>query len=53
MIITLYARRLGYLRALVVIHGLSLIPLGLLAFVVDAPEPVTVEALATAAALGP
>jgi drug/metabolite transporter (DMT)-like permease len=53
VIITLYARRLGYLRALVVIHGLSLIPLGLLAFVVDPPQPVTVGALATAAALGP
>lgn len=53
MIITLYARRLGYLRALVVIHGLSLIPLGLLAFVVAPPESVTFEGLAEAAALGP
>jgi drug/metabolite transporter (DMT)-like permease len=53
VIVTLYARRLGYLRALVVIHGLSLIPLGLLALVVEAPEPVTTGNLLTAAALGP
>jgi drug/metabolite transporter (DMT)-like permease len=53
VIVTIYSRRIGYLRALVVIHGLSLIPLALLAFFVDPPEPVTFEGLAQAAALGP
>jgi drug/metabolite transporter (DMT)-like permease len=53
VIVTFYARRLGYLRALVVIHGLSLIPLALLALVVDPPEAVTTGSLLSAAALGP
>jgi drug/metabolite transporter (DMT)-like permease len=53
VIVTIYSRRIGYLRALVVIHGLSLVPLVLLAFVVDPPEPVTVDGVAQAAALGP
>jgi drug/metabolite transporter (DMT)-like permease len=53
VIVTFYARRLGYLRALVVIHGLSLIPLALLALVVDPPEAVTAGSLLSAAALGP
>ena len=53
VIVTFYARRIGYLRALVVIHGLSLVPLALLALVVEPPEPVTTESLMSAAALGP
>jgi drug/metabolite transporter (DMT)-like permease len=53
VIVTYYARQIGYLRALVVIHGLSLVPLAALAFVVDAPEPVTTGNVAAAAALGP
>jgi drug/metabolite transporter (DMT)-like permease len=53
VIVTLYARRIGYLRALVVIHGLSLVPLALLALVVEPPEPVTTGSLVSAAALGP
>jgi drug/metabolite transporter (DMT)-like permease len=53
VIVTYYARRIGYLRALVLIHGLSLVPLVALAFVVDTPAPVTARNLAAAAALGP
>jgi drug/metabolite transporter (DMT)-like permease len=53
VIVTYYSRRIGYLRALVVIHGLSLVPLALLALVVDPPEPVTTGSLVSAAALGP
>ena len=53
VIVTFYARRIGYLRALVVIHGLSLVPLALLALVVEPPEPVTTGSLVSAAALGP
>ena len=53
VIVTFYARRIGYLRALVVIHGLSLVPLALLALVVEPPEPVTTGSLMSAAALGP
>jgi drug/metabolite transporter (DMT)-like permease len=53
VIVTFYARRIGYLRALVVIHGLSLVPLVALALVVDPPEPVMLSSLAAAAALGP
>jgi drug/metabolite transporter (DMT)-like permease len=53
VIVTHYARRIGYLRALVVIHGLSLVPLALLALMVDPPEPVTTASLVSAAALGP
>ena len=53
VIVTYYSRRIGYLRALVVIHGLSLVPLALLVLVVDPPEPVTTETLLSAAALGP
>jgi drug/metabolite transporter (DMT)-like permease len=53
VIVTFYARRLGYLRALVVIHGLSLIPLAVLALVVDPPAAVTTGSLLSAAALGP
>jgi drug/metabolite transporter (DMT)-like permease len=53
VIVTVYARRIGYLRALVVIHGLSLVPLALLALVVEPPEPVTTGSLVSAAALGP
>ncbi len=53
VIVTQYARRIGYLRALVVIHGLSLVPLVLLAFVVDPPEPASTGNLLAAAALGP
>ena len=53
VIVTFYARRIGYLRALVVIHGLSLVPLALLALVVEPPESVTTGSLVSAAALGP
>ena len=53
VIVTFYARRIGYLRALVVIHGLSLVPLALLALVVEPPEPLTTGNLVSAAALGP
>jgi drug/metabolite transporter (DMT)-like permease len=52
-IVTYYARRIGFLRALLVIHGLSLIPLVALALVVGAPEGASWQQWAAAAALGP
>ena len=53
VIVTYYSRRVGFLRALLVIHGLSLIPLALLALVLGAPEGVSWTQWAGAAALGP
>jgi drug/metabolite transporter (DMT)-like permease len=53
VIVTFYARRIGYLRALVVIHGLSLVPLALLALVIEPPQPLTTGNLVSAAVLGP
>lgn len=51
--VTYYSRRIGFLRALLVIHGLSLIPLVVLALVLDAPTGASPAQWAAAAALGP
>lgn len=51
--VTYYSRRIGFLRALLVIHGLSLIPLTVLALVLEGPEGATPAQWAAAAALGP
>jgi drug/metabolite transporter (DMT)-like permease len=53
VIVTYYARRVGFLRALLVIHGLSLLPLAALALVLGAPEGSSWTQWAGAAALGP
>jgi drug/metabolite transporter (DMT)-like permease len=53
VVVTYYSRRLGFFWALLVIHGLSLIPLAGLALVLDAPEGVSWTGCAAAAALGP
>ena len=53
VIVTLYARQIGFLRALLVIHGLSLIPLTALALVLGAPQGTSWTQWAAAAALGP
>jgi drug/metabolite transporter (DMT)-like permease len=53
VIVTYYARRVGYLRALLVIHGLSLLPVAALALVLGAPEGASWTQWAAAAALGP
>jgi drug/metabolite transporter (DMT)-like permease len=53
VIVTYYARRIGFLRALLVIHGLSLIPLTGLALVLGAPDGASPDRWAAAAALGP
>ena len=53
VIVTYYARQIGFLRALLVIHGLSLIPLTVLALVLGAPEGASWTQWAAAAALGP
>lgn len=53
VVVTYYSRRIGFLRALLVIHGLSLIPLTALALVLDAPEGASTAQWAAAAALGP
>lgn len=53
VIVTYYARRVGFLRALLVIHGLSLVPLAALALVLGAPEGALWTQWAGAAALGP
>ncbi|MDQ5833839.1 MAG: DMT family transporter [Actinomycetota bacterium] len=53
VIVTYYARRIGFLRALLVIHGLSLVPLAALALVLGAPEGASSTQWAAAGALGP
>lgn len=51
--VTYYSRRIGFLRALLVIHGLSLIPLAALGIALGAPEGASWTVWAAAAALGP
>ena len=51
--VTYYARQIGFLRALLVTHGLSLVPLAALALVLGAPQGASWTQWATAAALGP
>ena len=51
--VTYYARRIGFLRALLLIHGLSLLPLAALALVLGAPMGASWPQWAAAAALGP
>jgi drug/metabolite transporter (DMT)-like permease len=53
VIVTYYARQIGFLRALLVIHGLSLVPLTVLAIVLGAPQGTSWTQWAAAAALGP
>jgi drug/metabolite transporter (DMT)-like permease len=53
VIVTYYARQMGFLRALLVIHGLSLVPLTALALVLGAPQGASWTQWAAAAALGP
>jgi drug/metabolite transporter (DMT)-like permease len=53
VVVTYYSRRIGFLRALLWIHGLSLIPLTGLALVLGAPQGASWEQWAAAAALGP
>ena len=53
VVVTYYSRRIGFLRALLVIHGLSLIPLTVLALVLDGPTGASPAQWAAAAGLGP
>jgi len=53
VVVTLYARRIGFLSALLIIHGLSLVPLSALALALGAPEGASWTQWAAAAALGP
>ena len=55
VLVTRYTRRIGFFRALLVVHGLSLVPLVAVAVFVPraVPAGVSVTACAVAAALGP